>query len=171
MSTLQVIEQDIYNALLAEPEINEETGELIELSDEETNKLLDELANQEVEKIDNIAYAFNHADAEIAFLKEQERRIADRRRAIQNNNERFREYIKNVFIFNKIEKIKGKVHTLSLRKSKRVIIDCEPEELSATYVNEITTWQPDKKLIKEHLKDGVAVEGAHIEENTTLNIR
>jgi len=171
MPTLNEIEQDIYTALLAEPEINEETGELIEPEETIVLKQLDELAKQETEKIDNIAYAFKHADAEIAFLKDEEKRIADRRRAIENNNERFREYIKNTFIFHGIEKIKGKVHTLSLRKSQRVIIDCEPEELPTGYVTEKITYQPDKRLLGEHLKAGSKIQGAHIEENITLNIK
>lgn len=68
------------------------------------------------------------------------------------------------------KKVKGGTFEVSLRRSEKVIIDdidAVPEEFKRTK----TTVEADKKLIKESVKNGTEVVGAHIEESVSAQIK
>ena len=61
--------------------------------------------------------------------------------------------------------------TIKLQKNaRRVVIDDE-DELPAVYVKEKLEFVPDKLAIKEALKSGETVPGAHLEQSNRLVIK
>ena len=131
----------------------------------------DMLAAQEASKADGIAFAIRRENAGIQFLKDEEQRLRVRRQAKERALGRFREHLLQVMTIHGIKKIKGDKSTLSLREDKRVVIECNPQELPNPYVEQRIDWVPDKRLIKDALAAGIEVPGARLEVSKSVQIR
>ena len=68
------------------------------------------------------------------------------------------------------EKIEGIHAKISFRKSEKTVID-NLEEIPQEYKVEKVTYTADKTKIKEALKSGLNVSGAHLEENKSIQIK
>ena len=68
------------------------------------------------------------------------------------------------------EKIEGMHAAISFRKSEKVVID-DLEKLPYEFKTLKTTVSADKKKLKEAIKNGEIIDGAHIEENKNLQIK
>jgi len=168
---LYQIQNEIYQTLTELEEINEETGEIIPVDESNIYPYLDELANQEMTKIDNIGFAFKRAKADIDYIKEEEKKLAQRRKSIEERNQRFKDYLITIFNAFNLKKIKGSIHTISIHESMYVDIDVDPATLPAEYVTVKTTYSPLKKEIKEAIKNGATIKGATLKERQSLQIR
>jgi len=161
MTQLAVIEEEISNILAVADELTDDQQEL-------ALEYLDELGVQEMEKIDAVGYAVRKRKAEIEFLKEEERRIRERRQSMERRLEEFREYLSQIFQREGIVKIKGMKSTVYLRKSSSVeIIDLSL--LPSDFVETRIDFIPKKSLIRDALKDQ-EVPGARMAEKLSLVI-
>jgi hypothetical protein len=129
------------------------------------------LAAQEAHKADGIAFAIRRENASIQFLKDEEQRLRARRQAKERALERFREHLLQVMTDHGIQKIKGDKSTLFIREDKRVVIECNPQELPQPYVEQRIDWVPDKRLIKEALVAGIEVSGTSLEARKSVQVR
>ena len=68
------------------------------------------------------------------------------------------------------EKIEGIHAKISFRKSEKTVID-NLDEIPQEYKVEKVTYTADKTKIKEALKSGLNVSGAHLEENKSIQIK
>jgi hypothetical protein len=162
MTTLIGIEEEIGNILAVAEELGEEQQEA-------ALAYLDDLAVQEAEKADAVAYAVRKRQAEVEFLKSEEDRIRSRRKAMESRLIMFREYLADVFQRNGLQKVRGIKSTLFLRKSSSVEI-VDMRELPSEYVQTRIEYVPRKTQIKDALKAGQAVPGAQITERQSLVI-
>ena len=161
MTQLAAIEEEISNILAVAEELTEDQQEL-------ALEYLEELGVQEMEKIDAVCYAVRKRKAEIEFLKEEERRIKDRRQSMERRLEEFREYLTQIFQREGILKIKGLKSTVYLRKSSSVEIT-DLNLLPSEFVETRIDFVPRKSLIRDALKDQ-DVPGARMVEKQSLVI-
>ncbi len=162
MANLVAIEEEISNVLAVAQELDEDQQQA-------ALTYLDELAIQEAEKADAVAYAVRKRQAEVEFLKSEEDRIRSRRKAMESRLILFREYLADVFQRNGLQKVKGIKSTLFLRKSSSVEI-VDMRELPSEYVQTRIEYVPRKTQIKDALKGGQTVPGAQIVERQSLVI-
>ena len=163
MPTLEAIEHEIENILAVADELPEGQEEI-------ALEYLDELALQETDKADAIAYVIRKRQSEVQFLKDEEVRIRSRRKAIENRLQSFKEYLAGVFQRENITKLQALKSTLYLRHSTSVEV-MDINSLPADLVKTEVSFVPRKKEIKEKIKSGTDVPGAVIKEKQTLCVK
>jgi len=161
MTQLAAIEEEISNVLAVAEELTEDQQEV-------ALEYLEELGLQEIEKVDAIGYAVRKRKAEIEFLKEEERRIRNRRQSMEKRLEEFREYLSQIFQREGIQQIRGLKSTAYLRKSSSVEIT-DLNLLPSGFVETRIDFIPRKALIRDALKDQ-DVPGARMVEKQSLVI-
>jgi hypothetical protein len=131
---------------------------------------LEELATQEAEKIDAYGYVLRQQVARIQFLKDEEKRVQNRRKAAENALDRMKSRMLHVMTANGLRKVSGATTTISLRKSASVVVD-DVSLLSEQFVRIKTTTEPDKVAIKDAMLSGVDVAGARLVESESLQVK
>ena len=147
--------------------VDSETGEIIDL------EKLAELQLARDAKIEGVALWIKNLTANALNIREEEKRLADRRKAIENKTERLKAYLTDALAGNKFETAKC---SLSFRSSASVAVDDEDalmEWLTKNYRDDCIKYSAsvDKKAVGEILKNGVKVSGAHIEFKDNLQIK
>mgnify|MGYP003304692600 CR=1 FL=1 len=117
------------------------------------------------EKIDNIISFIKSRKAMAEALKAEKNNIAKRQQQAEREVERMKEYLAFCLDGSKWESTAGKV---SYRKSQQVVID-DIDALPEEYIR--IERVPSKSAIKEDLKQGVIVHGAHMVDNINVTIR
>lgn len=163
MPTLNSIQEEITNILQVAEELPEDQH-LPALS------YLDELAIQEQSKADAIGYAVRKRKAEVEFLKDEERRIRDRRQAMERRMVEFKNYLLSILNRHNLQKIKGLSSTIFVRNVNTVNIK-DLGGIPGKFKKIITDVQVDKRGIAEDLKNGWHIPGAELEQKQSLTIR
>ena len=161
MTTFSDIELEISNVLAVAEELTEDQQVM-------ALEYLEELGLQEIEKVDAIGYAVRKRKAEIEFLKEEEKRIKDRRQSMEGRLEEFREYLSQIFQREGIQKIKGLKSTAYLRRVSSVEIT-DLNLLPSDFVETRIEFVARKSLIRDALKEQ-DIPGARMAERQSLVI-
>lgn len=152
---------------LLEDEFDQETGELIDKS-EEIKQLWSELDLNFKDKLDNCKRFIDTLDGEKEVLDKEIRRLQAKKKATVNKIDRLKVMMLNAIKTSGEKSIKTDFYTFSTRKSEAVkVID---EDLIARNFLKIK-YEADKTKIKKAIKEGESVEGATIVENESLTIR
>jgi len=123
-------------------------------------------------KADNIACVIKEMFANAESIKHEEKKLAERRKAIENNGERLKKYLFNCLEAMNMKKIETPRNVISIRKNPaKLIIADDFIEKNYEYVEAIEQFFVDKGRLKEDLKAGKVVEGARLEQLATLNIK
>ena len=153
---------DIDNSILdaldhAEPN---EQGEFV-------SEELDSLTAEREMKLENIGLYIKTLDYKAKALKAEEQALKARREAAEKKAEWLKGYVAtSIFNYGAIETVRIK---MTVRKSESVKLDTNL--LTADYMRCKTTWEPDKALIKEQLKQGKEIKGATLEIKQNLQIK
>ena len=130
---------------------------------------LDGIEGEIEDKADGYAKILAQMDGDVAALKEQEHRLADRRRVLENRAKRLKENLYTTMKTVGKTKFQTQLFAFSIRKTPAaVVIDdaaAIPDKYK-TYVESIL-----KTDIKDALKAGEDLPGAHLEQGETLSIR
>ena len=142
-----------------------------DLDNEELKQALDSIEGDFEEKADNIAKVIRHLTATENALKEEEKRLAERRRTISNNIKSTKEYLKyNMEVLDKknfdtdLFKFYIKNNRQTVKYEEGAIL---PEEYYIT--EEVKTI--NKELVESDLKEGVWIEGAKLDRTQSLVIK
>lgn len=145
--------------------IDEETGEiLLETED------LDAARISFDDKLENCALYVKNLNAESDAIKIEEKRLKERREALDRKADRLTDYMLHCMKMAGITKKETARAAISIRKSKRVEIDAI-ESIPDDYCKVKTEMTPDKNLIKKILQAGGVVQGARLVENENLGIK
>lgn len=148
--------------------ILEEISSMLSIPDEELTseqqaimaEYLDELGQQEADKIDGFVSFIRAEQARADFQREEARRLTSSAQAIENKLERFKTYYMVVMQAHGVSKISGKVYTASVRATPRA--DVIEEQLPDKWFNVKTVREPAKAEILKALKAGEVIPGASI---------
>ncbi|NEZ46126.1 siphovirus Gp157 family protein [Clostridium niameyense] len=130
---------------------------------------LDNIGEEINIKLENVAKVIKSIEVDAKGLKEEEKRLADRRKSLENRITNLKEYAENTMKSTGIEKIKGKVFTLGIQKNAPSVQITEEESIPKEY------FILEKKFIKKDilaaLKEGKEIPGATMKQTESLRIR
>lgn len=163
MTTLYKIDeeyQDLLNKL--EFEASENDGVI---SDELSNRLED-LSMARAKKVKNTALYIKNQLAMSKSIADEVKWLKKRKTSIDKNVERLKEYLKFIL---KGEEVEGSNYKISYNTSKSVNNTLVLECISKFYI--VNDLKLDKKLAREHLLNGIEIEGLELVEKTNINIK
>ena len=158
-------------------DIQEEIRNMLELSDEELtdeqraamDAYLDELGQQEADKIDAFCSFIRIEAARAKALKEEAAYLSKRARAAENRLDGLKAHYMAIMVQNDLKKVEGNTHKISLRNSKSVLVeDAAIATLPPEFVKVETT--PIKTAIKDFLAKGNELPGCSIVEKQSLMV-
>ena len=142
-------------------DIDPETGEVLNPYG------LDDLQMAREQKCENIALLIKNKEAEKTAVAEQEKVFTNRKKSLGNEIDRLKNYLGYAL---QGEKFSTPKVAVSFRKSESVLIKNEnliPDE----YCEFTTTRKPNKKTIKDALKEGEEIIGVELVEKQNVNVK
>lgn len=143
--------------------------EMFNCGDIDEQTMLDTMASFEAEAEDeiiNLARSYIMQEAQEKIIREEEKRLAAKRRISEKINEAKAELIKKYMLRIQKQKIKSPLVDLVIRASKAVeIIGEVPTDFCRV------KFEPDVKTIKEKIEAGEKIGFAKIVERKNLNIK
>ena len=155
MRALYEIEDDILGC------VDTETGEIID------PEKLDALEMEREKKIEAVILWRKDLLAEAEAVKKEADVLTKRAKSCENKAEQLKNYIS--YALNG-EKFKTDRCSVSYRKTSGVVLD-DIYKVSAKFWGDIKESWISKTKIKEAIENGETVEGAHIEERQSINIK
>ena len=144
-----------------------------EITEEDKIKIEEELTILLQQKSQNIIGYTKNIELTINAMKEEEKRIAENRKSLENKLERFKDYVKECMERNNITKIETGLGTLSIAKSSMSVEITNEDEVPNEFKQEVVTVKIDKTKIKNNFKEtGEIPAGVNIvTTNTNLRIK
>lgn len=119
------------------------------------------------EKVENYIKVIKNTEADIEARKNEIKRLTELNRADERKNERMKENLKESMDLTGLDRVDTPLFKVSFRKSEAVEVD----ETVLPEAYKVATWKPDKKRLKEDLKNGLEIIGASLIERKNLSIR
>ena len=157
--TIYEINEQILNC------IDPETGEIIDIDK------LNELELERDAKIENVACWIKELKAEAEAIKAEKLVLAERQKVAENKAESLKKWLAYAL---QGEKFKTAKCSVSFRKTESVEVTDEGLSNLMKEHDELLTYkapEPNKKAIKDALKDGLNVEGVQLVQNTSTIIK
>ena len=122
-------------------------------------------------KAENMAKLIKGIDGDINTLKEEENRLAKKRRALENKQKNIKEYLEMQLKVMEIDKVKTPLFTVALQKNPPSVNITNEDLIPDQFKKTVTTVSVVKKDLLEALKSGQVIEGAEIKQGKSLRIR
>lgn len=141
--------------------IDEETGEI------NIEKFL-ELEQENNAKIENVAIWIKSDEALADAIRTEEKSLAERRKKLENKIGKRKEFLKYILSGKKFRTARTDV---SYRTSKNVVKIDDEKMISDDYKIKKETITISKTAIKDAILAGQSVNGAHLEDSTSIIIK
>ena len=145
---------DIYNLELDE-EIKLDTLDSIDWNSDYENK------------VENYIKVIKNIESDVEARKNEIKRLTELNKADEKKKEHLKETLSTSMQLTGHERVDTPLFKVSFRKSQAVEVD--ETVLPESY--KVATWKPDKKRLKEDLKNGLEIVGASLVERKNLSIR
>ena len=122
-------------------------------------------------KAENMAKLVKGIDGDIDTLKAEEKRLADKRRVLENKQKNIKYYLENQLRVMEIDKVKTPLFTVALQKNPPSVDILDEDLIPKKYKKTVTTTTVVKKDLLDALKSGQVIEGAAIKQGKSLRIR
>lgn len=144
-----------------------------EITEEDKNKVKEELTLLLQQKSQNIIGYARNIELTIEAMKNEEKRISEKRKMLENRVIKFKEYVKECMEKNGITKIETGLGNLTIAKNPISVEVVNEEEIPSEYKTEIVAVKVDKTKIKNNFKEtGEIPNGVNIlTNNTSLRIK
>lgn len=144
-----------------------------EMTQEEINKIGEELAIALQQKSSNIIAYYQEQDALLNAIDEQIKRLQDYKKSTKNKIDNYKEYVKNNMNILGIDKIQTDLGTISIAKSPLSIEIIDIDKIPNEYKEVVSDIKIDKSKIKDNFKaTGEIIDGVKIiTDNTYLKIK
>ena len=141
----------------------------MELDDETKADTLDSMDWQTdyENKVENYIKVIKNTEADIEARKNESDRLLELNKKDKRKIERMKEDLKNSMELTGHERVNTTLFKLSFKKSKAVEVD----DLLLPEAYKVATYKPDKKRLKEDLKNGLEILGAELVERKNLIIK
>lgn len=120
------------------------------------------------EKLEGYAMVLKNIESDIAGIKSEEKRLADRRKAMESNLARIKENMAEALLTVEGNRVKTEKFTFSFRKSTSVQIENDAA-IPPQFIKVEKTIS--RSELAKALKAGEQIEGAQLVENQSLSIR
>lgn len=149
-------------------------AQLMEMAEEmESDAIVDtlEALQDEIEeKVENIAKFIRNLEADAKIIKEEEKRLAERRQSIEKKIERLKQYLQEQLEVAGLQKVKRPMITVAIQNNPPSV-EIADEKLIPS---EFMIPQPakiDKKAILERLKNGEEISGCSLKQTKGVRIK
>ncbi len=144
-----------------------------EITLEDKQKIEEELTVLLQQKSQNTIGYIRNIELTVEAMKNEEKRISEQRKTLENRVERFKQYVKECMERNNIPKIQTALGTLIITRSPISVEIVNEDEIPSGFKKEVITTQIDKTKIKNYFKEtGEIPEGTNIvTSNTSLRIK
>ena len=144
-----------------------------EMTEDDKKKVQEELTLLLQQKSQNIIGYARNIELTIEAMKNEEKRISERRKLLENKEAKFKEYVKECMEKNGITKIETGLGNLTIAKNPISVEVVNEDEIPSEYKTEIVTVKVDKTKIKNNFKEtGEIPNGVNIlTNNTSLRIK
>lgn len=120
------------------------------------------------EKLEGYAMVLKNIESDIAGIKSEEKRLADRRKAMESNLARIKENMADTLLTVEGNRVKTEKFTFNFRKSTSVQIENDAA-IPPQFIKVEKTIS--RSELAKALKAGEQIEGAQLVENQSLSIR
>ena len=138
-------------------------------NNEELQVVLDSLGEEIEDKAENIAKLIKNYEADIEAFKTEEKRIAERRRTLENDVKRLKEYLFNNMKLTGKTKFKRGTFSFNIAKNPASVEIVNQDIIPMDYRELVEVI--NKKDILQDLKNGKDVQGAILKQGESLRIR
>lgn len=151
-------------------EIVEAYRNLIDLEETEDIKAaLDVITDEFDVKAENIVKVIKNMEADEKALRDEEIRLADKRKSISNKKENLKEYLFSSMRAIGKPKMKAGIFNINIQKNPQSIKIIDENIIPDKY--KITSYCIDKKQLKEDIKGGLDIEGGELVQTEGIRIR
>ena len=141
----------------------------LDMDDETKQDTLDSMdwAEDYENKVENYVKVIKNLDADMEARKNEIERLRKLNDADNSKKERMKEAVKESMELTGHDRVDTPLFKVSFRKSEAVEVD----DLLLPEAYKVATYKPDKKRLKEDLKNGLEILGAELVERKNLSIR
>ena len=122
-------------------------------------------------KAESMAKLIKGTQADIDFIKSEEKRLADKRKVLERNQNNIKAYLENQLRIMEIDKVKTPLFVVALQKNPPSVAIVDEDLIPEQFKKTVTTTTVVKKDLLEALKSGQVIEGAEIKQGKSLRIR
>ena len=119
------------------------------------------------EKVENYIKVIKNIESNVEARKNEIKRLTELNKADEKKKDHLKETLSTSMVLTGHERVDTPLFKVSFRKSQAVEVD----ELVLPESYKVATWKPDKKRLKEDLKNGLEIVGASLVERKNLSIR
>jgi len=144
-----------------------------EMSEEDKIKVQEELMLLLQQKSQNTIGYVRNIELTIEAMKNEEKRISEQRKTLENRLTKFKEYVKGCMEKGGFTKVETELGSLTIAKNPASVEIINEDEIPSEFKQEIVTVKIDKTAIKNHFKEtGEIPTGVNIlTNNTSLRIK
>lgn len=147
-----------------------------EIPEEAITDTLESITSMLEDKADNICCIIKNMTAEAEAIKAEEAKLAERRKAKENQIDRLKNYLSEVLTRSGYTKLETARNKVTFRKSESTVVDNEAEFIEWAMKNNdalLTFKDPtvNRTAIKKALASGEEIVGAHIEVKQNIQIK
>nr|DAQ53694.1 MAG TPA: resistance protein [Caudoviricetes sp.] len=141
----------------------------LELDEETKIDTLDSIDwNSDYEnKVENYIKVIKNIESDVEARKNEIKRLTGLNKADEKKKDHLKETLSTSMTLTGHERVDTPLFKVSFRKSQAVEVD----ELVLPESYKVATWKPDKKRLKDDLKNGLEIVGASLVERKNLSIR
>lgn len=154
-------------------ELKDKYLKLLEMATEEDAALfqdtLESLEGAIEDKAEKIVCVLKEMEGDINTLKAEEKRLKERRQALEKKKEHLRWYLQDELEVMNIPRLKTARFTISLRDNAPKVNVIDEDLIPFNFIK--TSYAVDKKAVKEALESGQEVEGATLVKERGISIR
>lgn len=145
----------------------------MDLPDDVVRDTLEGMGGDLEVKAQNVIAYTRHLDKLAEAMKDEERRMSDRRKAVEARSERIRKYVLNSMQHHGIQRIECPWFTLSIAKNPPSVVIEDDRLIPQDFYTSPLPPPPsiDKKLIAQAIKDGYDVPGAKMSQGVRLAVK
>lgn len=142
-------------------------------NDNSVNNLLDSIGTDLKEKATNVAMYIRNLEANAASIKEAEKQMADRRKAMEAKADRIKEYLLENMQRTGITKIECPYFKIAVRDNPESLVVDIAAQIPDEYFNQPPPPEPvlDKVRLKKDLQLGVIVDGCKLVRKQRVEIK
>jgi hypothetical protein len=148
--------------------------QLLELADsmdpEVFQDTLQSIEEEIEDKAENTAKLIRCLDADAKAIKDEEQRLSDRRKSIENKVAGIKEYLQSQMEFAGIDKVKRPTVTVSIQTNPPSVLIKDESLIPIQYMVPVAP-RIDKKAILQMLKDDEEVPGCEIQQLRSVRIK
>lgn len=134
-----------------------------ELTPEMIADTIDGMEGEFTDKLEQLLAIMKNNSGMVDILKAEAKSLTERAKALSNKNENLKQYIIASMKTMEKSKLNAGVHTLTVRKPSQVIKIDDVSLIPAEYVEIDTVFKPMTNEIKNQIKAGHKIAGAHLE--------